>query len=170
MRWMHRCGFLKACSQMRTTRHPCLRSVRLTSRSRALLAAIFFDQKTRLLTGRFECLGQPCQKQPSTKTATFCFGKTKSGLPKNGRWRRHPVMLCWRKILMRASSVSLLPCPRIRDMTSERLALVKTSDIGASGGNNRQFQSAFGFLRGMSFHTVIQTGPLRVTWVEFIVG
>ncbi len=124
---MHRCGFLKACSQMRTTRHPCLRSVRLTSRSRALLAAIFFDQKTRLLTGRFECLGQPCQKQPSTKTATFCFGKTKSGLPKNGRWRRQPVMLCWRKILMRASSVSLLPCPRMWDMTSERLALVKTS-------------------------------------------
>ena len=64
-------GFLdRSCSQIRSTRQPCLRSVRVTRRSLAMLAESFFFQKGRLFTGRLECLGQPCQKQPSTNTTT----------------------------------------------------------------------------------------------------
>ena len=36
-------------------------------------------QKMRLFTGLVACFGQPCQKQPSTKSASLSFGKTKSG-------------------------------------------------------------------------------------------
>lgn len=119
----------RSCSQIRTTRQPSWRNRRLTRRSRALLAASFLLQKARLFAGRFECFGQPCQKQPSTNTATRCFWKTKSGFPKTGRRRRQPAMPWRRKSFIKASSVSLLPCPRMRDMTSERLALVKTSGM-----------------------------------------
>lgn len=44
--------------------------------------------------------------------------------------RRQPVILWRRKICINASSVSLFPCDRMRDMTSERFCLVKTSGIG----------------------------------------
>jgi len=43
---------------------------------------------------------------------------------------RHPLIPCARKIRTNASSVSLFPRERMRDITSERLALVKTSGIG----------------------------------------
>lgn len=42
---------------------------------------------------------------------------------------RQPVMRWVRKNLIRASSVSLFPVPRMRDITCERLALVKTSGM-----------------------------------------
>jgi hypothetical protein len=68
-------------------------------RSRALLAVSFFFQKARPVRRNlpfgegglalielfrshfagFECFGQPCQKQPSTNTATRSLGKMKSG-------------------------------------------------------------------------------------------
>jgi len=51
----------------------------------------------------------------------------KSGFPNTGCPRRQPVIRCWRNNFIKASSVSLLPLPRIRDMTAERFALVKTS-------------------------------------------
>jgi hypothetical protein len=44
-----------------------------------------------LLDGIRQWLGQPCQKQPSTKTASRCRRKTKSGLPGNEGCRRQPV-------------------------------------------------------------------------------
>lgn len=43
--------------------------------------------------------------------------------------RRQPLMPCRRNNLASASSVSLFPRPRIRDITSDRFALVKTSGI-----------------------------------------
>jgi hypothetical protein len=87
-----------------------------------------------------ECFGHPCQKQPSTKTATRSFRNTKSGRVVVGRvaprgdpallsplsasrfppatltatCRRHPVTPFARRSLARAISVSLLPRPRIR--------------------------------------------------------
>ncbi len=121
--------FLSSCSQMRTTLHPSLRKNLFTLRSRALLPSSFFFQNARLFTGRFECFGQACQKQPSTKTAHLIAGKTKSGFPKTGRLRRQPVTRCFRNRLIKASSVSLFPLPRMRDMTCDRLVLVKTSAI-----------------------------------------
>lgn len=73
--------FLNSCCQIRTTRHPFVRNVRVTNRSRFLLAASFFRQKAALFFGFVACFGQLCQKQPSTKTASLCRGKMKSGLP-----------------------------------------------------------------------------------------
>ena len=124
-------SFLRAnsCSQIRSTRHPRERSVSVTRLSRALFASNLLFQNRRLLAGRLECFGQPCQKQPSTKTANLILENTKSGFPNTGQFRRHPDILYARKSLDKAISVSLLPLPRIRDMTSDRLALVKTSLI-----------------------------------------
>lgn len=76
-----------------------------------------------------ECFGHPCQKQPSTKTATRCLGKTKSGFPISRWFRRQPEMWLARNNFASASSVSLLPLPRIRDITSDRFRLVNTSGI-----------------------------------------
>ena len=72
-------AFCSSCSQIRTTRQPCARKVRVTSRSRALFPASLRCQNARLLAGLVACLGQPCQKQPSTNTAVRDFEKTKSG-------------------------------------------------------------------------------------------
>ena len=157
MRRMHRLSFLRAnaCSQMRSTRQPRERRTRVTSRSRALFAANFFRQNAPLFFGFVACCGQPCQKHPSTKIASLSLGKTKSGRTRKSspspRWgegrgevllrvprsalricscRRQPVIPCARKIRIRASSVARFPCPRIRDITCERLALVKTSGMG----------------------------------------
>ncbi len=142
---------VSSCSHTRNTRHPARRSVRVTSASRVLFADNLRRQNARLLAGMFECSGQPCQKQPSTKIAARCFGKTKSGLtrkvgrrccaalifgprgnaalPRISECLLHPLMPCSRSNFTNASSVSLFPRPRIRDITSERFALVKTSGI-----------------------------------------
>src|ERR1043165_1240796 len=83
----------------------------------------------------FECLGQQCQKQPSTRIATRNLDRTKSGLTRNSEFetrnfsktcRRQPVILLRRNKRTSAISVSLFPRPRIRDITSDRFALVKT--------------------------------------------
>src|ERR1017187_2738747 len=60
----------KMCSHMRRTRQPVRRMVQFTSRSRAWLRANFFFQNAALPLGLVPCLGQPCQKQPSTNTAS----------------------------------------------------------------------------------------------------
>lgn len=52
---------------------------------------------------------------------------TKSGRPGSLDPLRQPVMPCARKTSISRSSVALLPAPRMRDMTSDRLAAVKTS-------------------------------------------
>jgi len=103
--------------------------MRLTSLSRRSFASSLRFQNERLFSGMFECFGQRCQKHPSTKTASLSLGKTKSGLPNTGAWRRHPVMPWRRKSRIKATSVSLFPRPRMRDITCDRLALVKTSGI-----------------------------------------
>ena len=116
IRWSKRASCFResSCCQMRKTVQPSRRSVRFTIRSRALLRANFFRQNARLVAGLVACSGQPCQKQPSTKTASLNFGKTKSGLPKIFGCRRQPVILCRRNNFTSASSVFLFPCPRIR--------------------------------------------------------
>lgn len=101
----------------------------MTKRSRTILPASFLFQKARLPVGILQCFGQPCQKQPSTNKTNRCLQKVKSGFPKIGRCRRQPVILFCRNRRMSAISVALLPRPRIRDMTSERFALLKTSGI-----------------------------------------
>lgn len=112
---------------MRSTRQPRLRSVLLTSRSRcAFRASLAFQNATRVF-GMRAWRGQPCQKQPSTKTASFAARKTKSGLPSSGAPRRQPVMRCSRINAISRSSVARFPCERMRDIRSERSTAVSVS-------------------------------------------
>ena len=124
-------GERKSHSQIRVTRQPAFLRVRVASLSRATFRVSFAAQKSALFFGSLEWpgFGHRCQKQPSTKTASRCFGKTKSGFPKSGHRRRQPVILDSRKISINRSSVSLFPLPRMRDITSLRFFLVKTSAI-----------------------------------------
>ena len=73
-----------SCCQMRSTRQPACRNTRETKRSRALFRIIFSRQYDLLLCGGCECFRQPCQKQPSTNTASRNLGKIKSGFPNTG--------------------------------------------------------------------------------------
>lgn len=166
----HRCGvFASSCSQIRSTRQPSRRSVRVTRRSRALFAASFRRQNAALFRGFVACRGQPCQKQPSTKTATRWFGKTKSGLPKTGRERRQPVIWCRRNRAINASSVSLFPRPRMRAMTAERLALLKTSAIAGVPERGGEFQAPFGFVRLVTTHPVVKSRPLGIARIQLLI-
>ena len=60
-----------SCSQTRITSQPRSRSRSLVSESRSIFARIFARQNCSLAFGHVPCSGQPCQKQPSTKTATL---------------------------------------------------------------------------------------------------
>jgi hypothetical protein len=75
--------FLSVHSRTRNTVQPCLLSARATRTSLRLLTTTFKSQNaTLLLGGRLHRL-HPCQKQPSTKIATFVCANTKSGFPGN---------------------------------------------------------------------------------------
>ena len=121
--------FAKSCSQMRITRQPFARNVRLTSRSRTRFFPSFASQNSRFPAGIRQCFGQLCQKQPSINTASRSLRKTKSGFPNNATFLRHPVIPCARKIPIVRNSVSLFPFPRMRDITALRFSGVKTSGI-----------------------------------------
>lgn len=62
-----------SCSQTLTTFQPIFDKREFVSRSRFLLASIFLCHQSAFLFGQVPCLGQPCQKHPSTKTATFAL-------------------------------------------------------------------------------------------------
>lgn len=143
--------FARLHSHTRNTRQPARRNVRFTRASRRWFPVSFFCQNARLFFGCVACLGQPCQKQPSTKITVRDLRKTKSGrtrkvgrccraapiigprgnaaLPRISTCLRQPEIRCARNSRISASSVSRLPRPRMRDITSDRFALVKTSDI-----------------------------------------
>ena len=67
-----------SCSHILSTDQPALDRVSSTLRSRATLSPILLAQKVSLLFERVPCSGQPCQKQPSTYTATRTRAKTRS--------------------------------------------------------------------------------------------
>src|SRR5690554_2836474 len=77
-----------SCDQMRTTSQPSCSRRLLVSASRARFASIFSRQKSAFFLGHVACSGQPCQKHPSTNTATRGPGNTMSatrrGLDNNG--------------------------------------------------------------------------------------
>ena len=68
------CG--STCSQIRTTVQPSERRCSSVCLSRWALHRSFFAHQVALFAGSVACSGQTCQKQPSTKTATF--GRVKS--------------------------------------------------------------------------------------------
>ena len=119
------------CSQSRSTRQPRARSSRVMRRSRARLPAIFASQNARRERGRVACSGQPCQKQPSTNTASRARGNAKSGRPGSGRCRRQPVIPCSRSKPARRTSVVRLP----RERTSAMRALLSTGVRKSTLGN-----------------------------------
>jgi hypothetical protein len=123
------CLGTKACSQIRSTLQPPSRRHFVTRRSRDLLRRNFAFQNPAFVRGLLPCLGQPCQKHPSTKTASFRRGNTKSGRPVNREPRRHPVIPCLWKISIRRSSVPLFPELRTQDITADLFDLEKTSAI-----------------------------------------
>lgn len=125
----HRCP--RSHSQILTTFQPCFLSVAVTSKSRLALRASFsFHQDARVAgTGACFGLGQPCQKHPSTNTATRSGQKMKSGFPNTFCRRRQPVIRYRRKIAIKRTSVPRFPLPRIAAMTALRFSAVNTSGI-----------------------------------------
>ncbi len=81
----------KVCSQIRRTRQPARRNAAFTSRSRLLFADNFRCQNSRLFLGLVACLGQPCQKHPSTKIASRACRKTKSTFTRSSRGDEAPI-------------------------------------------------------------------------------
>ena len=69
-----------SCSHTRTTLHPASRKRRSVSASLATFAASFSSHHAAFVFGRVPWMGQQCQKQPSTKTATRRREKTRSAL------------------------------------------------------------------------------------------
>ena len=67
-----RCAALvgSSCSHTRTTTQPEPRKIASVSRSRSPFRSIFCRQKPAFDLGQVPCSGHPCQKQPSTNTAT----------------------------------------------------------------------------------------------------
>jgi hypothetical protein len=125
----HRCthftGWLRmSCSQIRITFHPNRLRVFVTRRSRATFLSNLVRQNSALVTGLVLCLGHPCQKQPSAKTAKRLERNTKSGRPGRRTFLRHPLIECSRKSCASLCSVDALRDPRTRDITSLRLARV----------------------------------------------
>lgn len=119
---MQRSGsFARTHSQTRRTVHPLRRSCARERRSRILLFCIFSRQALAFVLGlRFRPQLCPCQKQPSTKTASRCLGQAKSGLPDIGRCLRQPKIELLRSRYASRLSVVVLPLDRIRAISLPR--------------------------------------------------
>ena len=70
---------MSSCSHSRTTSQPSDSSAPVVLRSRARLSATFVSQYRAFVRDRVQWSGQPCQKHPSTNTATRRAGNTTSG-------------------------------------------------------------------------------------------
>lgn len=70
--------FESSCSQTRNTYQPSAFRRVSVSRSRAMFARIFDRHHFAFAFGHVPCSGQPCQKHPSTKIATFKRRRVKS--------------------------------------------------------------------------------------------
>ena len=120
----HWSGFvLRRHSQKRMTANPRRRISLLTSLSRFRLRWIFADQYCLLVRGMWPHLGHPCQKQPSTKMASFAFVNAKSGVPiKCAGLTRQPEI----PLRMRAAR-SLRSVERLLALLTARIFRLRTS-------------------------------------------
>ena len=118
-----------SCSQTRTTWNPALRSSLATSWSRSLFRSIFLDQNSRRFWGMLRLhFEHPCQKHPSTNSATASDRKRKSGLPNTfGGLRCHPLIRALAKQPATDNSVERFPLARTRDICIDRSADVRES-------------------------------------------
>lgn len=90
---------------------------------RSLFLWILACQNLARVLGTCPQRGHPCQKHPSTKTATFLRSKNKSGFPgKLTALSRQPEILERTSAIRKASSVVLLFFPRIAAIVRDRTA------------------------------------------------
>ncbi len=116
-------GLRTAHSLIRKTVHPSRLNDRVTRLSRDLLLSILLRQKSALVRGRY-LQRHPCQKHPSTKTATLRLGHAKSGLPATGQCFRYPRIPAARRSLSIGNSVVVLPRECTAAMILERISFV----------------------------------------------
>lgn len=115
-------GNSTAHSFTRTTVHPVRRRPLLTRRSRRRFCSILLRQKSVFVCGMFLQRLHPCQKHPSTKTATFRRGHAKSGRPTTCQCLRYPRRPDSQRRWPNVSSVLLFPFERIAAMMLDRLS------------------------------------------------
>lgn len=120
-----------SCAQILTTSHPSSRRRRSVSASRARLASIFARQNSAFFLDQVACRGQPCQKQPSTNTATRgprnTMSATRRGFESSGTCRRYRRPSAYKAL----QSLISMSVPRWRTRAIRRLA---SSDEGATRG------------------------------------
>src|SRR6218665_1294177 len=81
-----------SCDQNRSALQPLAWSRAFVSASRSPLASIFRRQKPAFRFGYVACSGQPCQKQPSTKTAILRPGKATSATRRGFLRTSYPIL------------------------------------------------------------------------------
>ena len=119
--WICAAGDFRECSQILNTRIPHRLDWRATFIWRFLFCCIFSDQNLLRVFGTCPHFGQPCQKQPSTKTATLCFMKKKSGAPgRSVACCLHPRTPALTKAIRNTCSVERVCLPRIPAIIRER--------------------------------------------------
>src|ERR1039458_4473185 len=92
----------------------------------------------------FPCLGQQCQKQPSTNIASFNEGKYRSGRPgSEGGWVWSLYLGTALLTIPRTASSGLVPLPRIVDMTSLRFSGLHISAMTHYQSSDTQPQDTF---------------------------
>ncbi len=112
---------LSSCSQKRSTLNPFVSRVSVILWSRWLFRSIFAFQKHLFFEGMCPQLGQPCQKQPSTKTASSASEKKKSGFPRTSfAFKRQPPIPVLTRAYLRRFSVVALPLPRTAAIARDR--------------------------------------------------
>lgn len=99
------------------------------------IACNFLFPILNIFFGITKHLGQPCQKQPFTKIASFIFGNAKSGRPWRSRCLRQPVTLMDFKIANIRASVVLFPRLFIAAIFRERAGL-HGSNAGKGGSTS----------------------------------
>jgi len=131
-------------------------------RCRLRLRSIFAVQKAVFVFGICPHLLHPCQKQPSTKTASFAASKKKSGLPgRSVRWVDQPRIPARTKAIWNLTSVVLLPRPRTAAMFFERSGETMNLPFGNRDFNNRSISALGGTLAYM---------PSRPKFISFFAG
>lgn len=116
------------CSHTLRTRMSMARRSRATRRARLLFPSTLDLQYPRFPLGSRRHLGHPCQKHPSTKSATRALLNQKSGWPRIARgWSRQPFTSALTSANRRRPSVDLFPTERTLDINSLRSHLVRLS-------------------------------------------
>lgn len=142
-----------SCSQIRSTDHPAASSIASVLRSRSRFASSLAPQNSAFFFGRVPCSGHACQKHPSTKTASFPRGKTRSavrrmaGIGRVDTLKRRPIR-CTAERTRSSVDVSRLLVPSIvrrefKDDAQDPTGLTQSSFLIAVGqGRSEDYDSA----------------------------